>query len=152
MAVMPGVAMDQLWSLLRSGENALRVISWLVTVTGLAGLVAVILAGLGERRRELAILRAAGASPADITALLAIEAMFIVLSGALVGIIALAALIAAAGPLLTARYGVSITLSQPGHGEWMLLCGIVGTGFVAGLIPAWRAYRISLADGLNATM
>ena len=151
MAVMPGVALDQLWSLLRSGENALRVLSWLVTVAGLAGLVAAILAGLGERRRELAVLRAAGASPLDIVALLSFEGTLLVLTGALAGAAALAALLAVFGPVLASGYGLNLTLTQPTTAEWRLLGGIVAAGFFAGLIPAWRAYRMSLADGLNAS-
>lgn len=152
MGVMPGVALDQLWSLLRSGENALRILSWLVTVAGLAGLVAAILAGLGERRRELAVLRAAGASPLDILALLALESMLLVVAGALAGTAVVAALLAGFGPVLSSGYGLSLTLSLPTTTEWQLLGGIVVAGFVAGLIPAWRAYRMSLADGLNTSV
>ena len=150
--VMPGVALDQLWGMLRTGESALRLISWLVTVTGLAGLAAVILAGLGERRRELAILRAAGASPLDIVALLLMEGMLLVLTGALAGLTVLSTIIAAAGPYLASHYGLAITLSWPERGEWLLLGGIMTAGVLASLIPAWRAYRMSLADGLNASI
>ena len=45
----------------------------------------------------------------------------------------------------------SNSLSWPTTTEWQLLGAINAAGFVAGLIPAWRAYRISLADGLNAS-
>ena len=152
MGVMPGVAMDQLWDLLCTGESTLISISWLVTVTGLAGLVAVILAGLGERRRELAILRAAGASPLDIVGLLLLEGMLLVLTGALAGLALLSAIIAVAGPYLASHYGLGLALSWPEYGEWLLLGGIVASGALASLIPAWRAYRISLADGLNASI
>ncbi|WP_374281880.1 ABC transporter permease [Desulfovibrio sp.] len=151
MGVMPGVALDQLWSLLRTGENALRVLSWLVTVAGLAGLVATILAGLGERRRELAVLRAAGASPKDIVALLSLESLLLVLAGTFAGTALTAALLAVFGPMLASGYGLSLTLSLPTATEWQLLAAINAAGFFAGLIPAWRAYRISLADGLNAS-
>ena len=151
MGVMPGVALDQLWSLLRTGENALRVLSWLVTVAGLAGLVATILAGLGERRRELAVLRAAGASPKDIVALLSLESLLLVLAGTFAGTALTATLLAVFGPMLTSGYGLSLTLSLPTATEWQLLAAINAAGFFAGLIPAWRAYRISLADGLNAS-
>ena len=151
MGVMPGVALDQLWSLLRTGENALRVLSWLVTVAGLAGLVATILAGLGERRRELAVLRAAGASPQDIVALLSLESLLLVLAGTFAGTALTATLLAVFGPMLTSGYGLSLTLSLPTATEWQLLAAINAAGFFAGLIPAWRAYRISLADGLNAS-
>lgn len=151
MGVMPGVALDQLWSLLRTGENALRALSWLVTAAGLAGLAAAILAGLGERRRELAVLRAAGASPLDIVALLSFESLLLVLTGALAGTAAAATLLAVFGPLLASGYGLNLTLSWPTFAEWRLLGAIIAAGFTAGLIPAWRAYRISLADGLNAS-
>ena len=151
MAVMPGVALDQLWNLLRTGESALRILSWLVTVAGLAGLVATILAGLGERRRELAVLRAAGASPLDIVTLLALESLLLVLTGTLAGTAITATLLAVFSPLLAHAFGLSLSLSGPTATEWQLLGAINAAGFVAGLIPAWRAYRISLADGLNAS-
>jgi putative ABC transport system permease protein len=61
LAVMPGVALDQLWTLLSSLERTLMAISAMVVAVGLAGMVAVVLASLGERRRELAILRSVGA-------------------------------------------------------------------------------------------
>ena len=151
MAVMPGVTLDQLWSLLRTGESALRILSWLVTVAGLAGLVATILAGLGERRRELAVLRAAGASPQDIVALLSLESLLLVLAGTLAGTALTGTLLAIFSPVLAQGFGLSLSLSWPTTTEWQLLGAINAAGFLAGLIPAWRAYRISLADGLNAS-
>ena len=151
MGVMPGVALDQLWSLLRTGESALRILSWLVTVAGLAGLVATILAGLGERRHELAVLRAAGASPQDIVALLSLESLLLVLAGTLAGTAITATLLAVFSPVLAHGYGLTLSLSWPTITEWQLLGTINAAGFLAGLIPAWRAYRISLADGLNAS-
>ena len=97
------------------------------------------------------MLRAAGASPLDIVALLSFEGTLLVLTGALAGAAALAALLAVFGPVLASGYGLNLTLTQPTTAEWRLLGGIVAAGFFAGLIPAWRAYRMSLADGLNAS-
>ena len=151
MGVMPGVALDQLWEMLNTGESALLLISWMVTVTGLAGLASVILAGLGERRRELAILRSAGASPCDIVTLLALEGMLLMLTGILCGMAMLCALLVSLGPVLAENYGIGLYLSPLESGEWALLGGIVAAGFLASLIPALRAYRMSLADGLNAS-
>ena len=73
MAVLPGVALDNLWQVVGIGENALLLVSGMVVLVGLAGLVSAILASLGERRRELAVLRSVGARPADILLLLALE-------------------------------------------------------------------------------
>lgn len=61
MAVLPGVALDDLWESLDIFERVLRGISLLVVLVGLSGLTATLLAGLNERRRELAILRSLGA-------------------------------------------------------------------------------------------
>ena len=151
MGVMPGVALDQLWDMLNTGESALLLISWMVTVTGLAGLVSVILAGLGERRRELAILRSAGASPRDVVTLLALEGMLLICAGIVCGMAMLCALIVTLGPVLAESYGIGLYLSPLENGEWALLGGITAAGFLASLIPALRAYRMSLADGLSVS-
>ena len=150
--VMPGVALDQLWAMLSAGETVLLLISGLVTATGLAGLVSVILAGLGERRRELAILRSAGASPRDIVTLLVLEGLWLMFTGVLCGLALLGVLIAGLGPGLAESYGLGLRLSPPESGEWLLLGGIVSVGFLASLIPALRAYRLSLADGLSVSV
>lgn len=63
-AILPGATLQQLWDLVGIAERALLAVSALVVVVGLAGMVAVVLASLGERRRELAILRALGAASA----------------------------------------------------------------------------------------
>ncbi|MDR2077138.1 MAG: ABC transporter permease [Desulfovibrio sp.] len=151
MGVMPGVAMDQLWTMIGAGERVLLLVSLLVTVTGLMGLAAAILAGLGERRRELAILRSAGAGPLDIVLLLACEGLLLMSCGILAGTAALALLIAGLGPVLADRYGIALYLSPPVAREWAILGGILLAGFLAGLIPAFRAYRLSLADGLTVS-
>ena len=152
MGVMPGVALDQLWALLNTGEAALLIISGLVTATGLAGLVSVILAGLGERRRELAILRSAGASPRDIVTLLTLEGLWLMVTGVICGLGLLCVLIAGLGSRLAESYGLGLRISPPESGEWFLLGGLVAVGFLASLVPAWRAYRLSLADGLSVSI
>ncbi len=73
MAILPGVALDELWSVIGIGENALLLMSALVALVSLAGLVSVVMAGLNERRRELAVLRAVGAGLRHVLALLALE-------------------------------------------------------------------------------
>jgi putative ABC transport system permease protein len=151
-AVMPGVALDQLWSLLGDGEKVLLVISLLVTFTGLAGLVSTILAGLGERRRELAILRSTGASPADIALIMSMEGFLLTLSGMAAGLIILSLAIAVASPFLLNNYGFHLYLSPPTSVEWFILGGILLLGVLTSLIPALRAYYLSLSDGLNPTI
>jgi len=149
MAVLPGVALDQLWDVVGIGENALLVVSGMVVVVGLAGLVAVILASLGERRRELAILRSVGARPLDVLLLLCIEGLGVMLAGVASGLLLLSLLVWALGPLLAQQFGIALQPAWPAAGELQLLLWTVLAGLVASLLPALRAYRLSLSDGLT---
>ncbi len=149
MAVLPGVALSQLWQVVGYGEKALLAVSALVVMVGLAGLVAVILAGLNERRRELAILRSVGARPRDILTLLTLEGLGLTFAGAAFGLLLLTVLSLIAGPLVEARWGLSLTAAAPTAQELRLLAGVFGIGLLASLLPGWRAYRLSLADGLT---
>ena len=149
MAVLPGVALDQLWDVVGIGENALLVVSGMVVVVGLAGLVAAILASLGERRRELAILRSVGARPLDVLWLLCVEGLGVMLCGVLAGLLLLSGLIWVLGPMLADQFGIALHPAWPAAGELQLLLWTVLAGLVASLLPAWRAYRLSLSDGLT---
>ena len=149
MAVLPGVALDQLWQVVGVVERVLLAVSAMVVAVGLAGLVAVVLAGLNERRRELAILRSVGARPREIFFLLMIEAVGITVAGALAGVALLAVLTALLAPLAAARYGLLIEPGFVAGPELMLLAGIVAVGVLASVLPGYRAYKLSLADGLT---
>ncbi|MFZ2649216.1 MAG: ABC transporter permease [Burkholderiaceae bacterium] len=149
MAVLPGVALDELWDVVGVGEKALLGMSAMVAVVSLAGLIAVVLAGLNERRRELAVLRAVGAGPRYIAALLAVEGGLITVIGVALGLALTILFIAAAGPWVQSRLGIALQLAAPTLSQWTLLAAIVASGLLASLVPCWRAYRLSLADGLS---
>jgi len=149
MAVLPGVALDQLWQVVGIAERVLLAVSGMVVAVGLAGLVAVVLASLNERRRELAILRSVGARPREIFLLLMIEAVGITLAGVVAGVILLAILTATLAPVAAARYGLIIEQRYVASGELVLLGAVVAMGVLASLLPGYRAYKLSLADGLT---
>ncbi|CAG9166703.1 ABC transporter permease [Cupriavidus pampae] len=149
MAVLPGVALDELWDLISIGEKGMLLMSALVMAVGLAGLVSSILAALGERRRELAILRAVGARPLDLLMLLAAEGFCLMLVGTLAGYVLLTGLSVAMAPWLQATLGVALPVAWPQASELPLLGAIIAAGALASLLPGWRAYRLSLADGLT---
>ena len=149
LGVLPGVALDELWQVVGLVEKSLFAVAALVVAVGLAGLVAVILAGLNERRRELAILRSVGATLPQILALLLIEGLLLTLFGALFGFAMLSALSVLLAPLLENQLGLSLPLAWPSLRELSLLGLIVLTGGLSSLIPGIQAYRFALADGLN---
>ena len=82
LAIIPGVALQELWDLMSVAENVLRVISAMVVVTGLLGMLTVILSSLEARRREMAVLRSVGARPLHVFALFMSEAGMLALLGA----------------------------------------------------------------------
>jgi putative ABC transport system permease protein len=149
LAILPGVALDQLWQVVGVVERSLLLISALVVLVGLCGLVAVVLAGLNERRRELAVLRSVGAQPGDILLMLVIEGLGLTLAGCCLGILLLAGVGALLGPLVEMRFGLSLPLSLLSVEEIPLLLAVIGVGLLASLVPGYRAYRLSLADGLT---
>jgi len=149
LAVLPGVALDELWDVLAVGENALLAMSAMVAVVSLVGLVAVVLAGLGERRRELAVLRAVGAGPRHVLLLLAAEGALVTGVGVLLGAAASAVLVAAGAPWLQQQFGIALRWATPTSTMWWLTAAVLAAGMLASLVPAFRAYRLSLADGLS---
>lgn len=149
LAILPGVALQELWSLMGTAEKALFVVSLFVVVTGLIGMLTAILTSLNERRREMAILRSVGARPWHIASLLVLEAFSLALAGVLFGLLLLYVAIAAAQGTLQSHYGLDLPLALPSTYEWSLLGGILLAGLLMGGVPAWRAYRQSLADGLS---
>jgi putative ABC transport system permease protein len=148
-ALLPGIALEELWEIVGNAERALLAMGLLVSVVGIAGMVAVILAGLNERRRELAILRAVGAAPRHIVLLLALEAALITLSGVVLGALAALAGTAMLGGWFQSRYGIALRPALPASEEWLVIGAMLAVGLLAGLLPGYRAYRLSLADGLS---
>lgn len=148
-AILPAITLEQLWQVLGSIEKTLLLISLITVVVGFIGLVAVMLASLNERRRELAILRSVGAKPTDIFCLLVIESMLVVLAGALLGYLLLAVLSWCAAPFLMSHYGLLLKPMTFTMNELHLLSAAVVAGIMLSVLPAYQAYRLSLADGLT---
>lgn len=149
LAILPGVALSQLWNLIAVAENALLIVSAFVVVVGLFGMLTALLTSLNERRREMAILRSVGARPWHVFALIIGEAGFLTLIGALAGMALLHLALIAGQPVIESQFGIFVPLGWPTNHEWILLGAMVSAGFLVGAIPSYRAYRLSLADGLS---
>lgn len=149
MGVMPGVALGELWTVLGLGENAMLAVSALVALVSVFSLMAVVLAGLNERRRELAVLRAVGAGPRHVLGLLALEGMWVTGAGVLLGVLLAQAGMALGVPWLQNALGIRLQMAAPLPTQWAVAAAVLLAGLMASLGPAWRAYRMSLVDGLS---
>jgi putative ABC transport system permease protein len=151
LAILPGNALSELWRLFANAELALIAVAAMTVVTGLLGMIVGIFSTLNERRREMAIMRSVGARPIDIFALLLTESAVIGGVGAVAGYLLLTAVSLAASAFAGNLFGLQISSGLPTTRECLLLLMIVVAALLAGGLPAWRAYRLSLHDGLNAS-
>jgi len=149
LAVLPGVALQELWNLVGVAEKALMIIAVCVVVAGLVNLISVLLAGLNERRREMAVLRSVGARPGHVFLLLTIESALLTLGGIVFGVLLYYVLVGVGSLFVQQRFGLSIAWSVLGNSELKILLAIAVAGLFAGTLPALQAYRKSLADGLS---
>jgi putative ABC transport system permease protein len=151
-AILPGPTLQEVWDIVGAAEKTLLAVSALVVVVGLAGMLVALLTSLSERRREMAILRSVGARPMHVFSLILGEAAFLTLSGIVLGLAALYVGLLAGQPWLESRLGLLIGVGWPSAHEFALM-SLVGTaGVLIGLIPAYRIYRYSLADGMTIRM
>lgn len=148
-AILPGVALQQLWELVGVAEKALIAVSSFVVIVVLFGMLTTLMTSLNERRREMAILRSVGARPVHVFSLIIGEAVFVTISGIIVGTILFYGLLVIAQPLLVARFGLFINISFFSTYELLLMSSVLLAGVVAGIVPGWKIYRYSLNDGMT---
>jgi putative ABC transport system permease protein len=151
-AILPGLALQELWDIAGVIEHVLLAISGFVLAVGLCGMLVALMTSLNERRREMAILRSVGARPVHVLGLIAGESALVTLMGILSGFLLLYLLLFTLRPLAASRLGLHLTLGVPTAGECLLSGLILCAGLLIGLIPAWRSYRFSLADGLTVKL
>jgi putative ABC transport system permease protein len=148
-AVIPGVALGELWQNIGTAEVGLRVVAGFAVAIGLVGMLVSLYSSLDARRREMAILRSVGAGPGTIVSLLVLESGLLALIGCAVGVgLVYGGLALAQGPI-ESRFGLHLAIHALGEREWTYLAVVMAAGIAIGFVPAWKAYRTSLVDGLS---
>ena len=148
-AVIPGVALSELWNGISYGEQVLKVVALFVVIVGLVGMLMALYTSLNERRREIAILRAVGVGPLKIMFLLVAESGLLSLAGSLAGIGLVYGLVLLLQPLVEQQFGLYLPIKPLSATEHLYVVAVVLAGLVIGFIPAWKAYRNALSDGLS---
>ncbi|AXI46301.1 peptide ABC transporter permease [Sulfitobacter sp. SK012] len=148
LAILPGVALQELWGIVGIAETALLAVSAMVVVTALIGMMATIFSNLNERRREMAIFRAMGARPATILGMLVFEAMVMATVGALLGLALLYIGLAIGQPIIDSAFGLWLPIDAPTMREIWVMLAVIAASALVSFVPALRAYRMSVADGM----
>lgn len=141
-------AMAELFDKLGWMSRVLSLAAWLAVLVGAASILASLHNAMNERRREFAILRAIGARRATLFASIVAESASIAALGALGSFAVHAGVAAFAAHLVRRETGVAL---DP-FALHPVLCSapvaIVALGALAGLVPAWKAYRTDVAENL----
>ena len=148
-AIIPGVALGELWQNIGSAEVGLRVIAMFAVAISITGMLVALYSSLEARRREMAILRAIGAGPRTILALLVLESTLLAFLGCVIGVAFVYGGLALAQSPIEQRFGIHLAMRALGETEYSYLAMVMISGMLIGFVPAWKAYRTSLVDGLS---
>ena len=152
VAVIPALALAQLWQVVSVVERALAAVGAFVVVVGLISIVTTLLSSLRERRREMALLRAVGARGRDVFTLLISEAALIAFAGAVIGLALAQSLTFLLAPFARARFGIQLASTPPGMFELLTVLGVVVIAALLALLPAAFASRRAVQDGLSISL
>jgi len=152
LAIIPGVTLSELWNGLSYVEGVLRMISWMVVVVGFMAMLIALTTTLNERRREMAILRAVGANSSQLVGLLVFESALLTFLGVITGAIFSFLLVLVLKPWLESEFGLYLTGTWFTTREWIYMLVTFVGGTLIGLVPAVRAQRRALKDGLSVKL
>ena len=150
-AVKPAMVMSQFFDTILAGSTlVLLLVSVLVIVVAAVGILVSIYNSVSARKREIAILRALGATKARVLTLICVEAGLIGLAGGVVGWLLGHALAALGSRFMERLLGQGFNALSVGPEELAFLAGVVLIAVLAGLVPALKAYRTPVATNLVA--
>jgi len=140
LAILPGVALQELWDLIGVAEKALLAVSGLVVVVGLSGMLIALMTSLNERRREMAILRSVGARPLHVFSLIIGESAILTMAGVVIGIVLLYVLLLVGRPVISSGFGLFIAIGGLSKYELLLIGMVCLAGFLIGIsVPVFMS-------------
>lgn len=149
MAILPGMALAELWQIMGNVESLLLGLSGLIVICALIGLATMLLATMRERYQEIAVLRTIGAGPFTLLLLIQIEAMLLSILSAALSLGLVAGLMSVLKPWLSSTYGLFLSSPLFGQSSVIIILLILGCTYLVSLFPAVAAYKRGLHAGLN---
>jgi putative ABC transport system permease protein len=150
MAVSPATQMAQFFNTFMKGPTYVVLgLAILVTAVAAVSILVSIYNAVSARKREIAILRALGATRGKVLALICLEAMLVGLIGAAIGMALGHGIAAVGGTYLQKAFGQELAFMKVSPTELLYALGVVLMAGLAGLVPAWQAYRTSVATNLS---
>lgn len=129
-------------------DSVLELVAWLVALVATGAVLASLYNSMNSRRRDIAILRALGARRRTVFSAIVLESATISALGMAVGFLIYFAILMGAASVIRAQTGVVLDPWQPASVWLWAPAAMIGMGALAGILPALKAYRSEVADGL----
>ncbi len=143
-AILPGVALSELWQMMSVLEKTLLLISALVFVAACLGMSAMLLSSIRERDQEIQLLRVIGAPPYYIFLLIQVEALLITLLSIVFGAGLLSLSLNYLQSDLMAKLGLQINTHIITMNSVYLILAVMLASIIASVIPSIKAYFTAL--------
>jgi putative ABC transport system permease protein len=147
-AAAPGLALADLWQLIGKAEAGFSLLAFVMLIVSMLGMGASLLASMRERERELSLLRVLGARPWQIALLVVVEALLAASLALVCSLLSLSALIFFFREALLVEAGLRMSAQWLRYDEWPFVASVYACALLVSLLPALRAYRISLQQGM----
>jgi putative ABC transport system permease protein len=151
MAVKPAIVIADLFDrVIGNVQMLLLLLSALVVVVAGMGILLSIYNSMNDRRHDIAVMRALGASRAIVMFVILMESILLSLGGGLLGVFLGHGLTGLLAPRIASEVGVSIAALEFQPVELLLVPGLVVLATIVGYLPAVIAYRTDVAKSLQA--
>jgi putative ABC transport system permease protein len=149
LAAIPGVVLSELWQTLSTVEQILKAISFLVMAVGLMSMLIALMTSLNERRREMSILRALGASLKHVLGLIMLETFILSLIAIISACVIKILLENLFGSWIQSSYGLYLQPPLFSFNEVIYILIMLWSALLISFIPAFQAMNSALKDGLS---
>lgn len=148
-AVDPTYQIGKLYNqVLGTVKTVLLALGYLVVVISSISILIGLYLSILQRRRDLAIMRALGASAPEIFGAVILEAFWVTILGIGSGWVLGKVVVTAIGTYLGREYGLAVTGFSTSREEWTAFAIVALVGLLAGILPAIQAYRTNVARDL----
>ncbi len=140
--------MTQLFDKIGWFDKILALVAYLVALVAAGSILASIYNSMNERRRDIAILRALGARRGTIFGTIVLESAAIATLGMVAAFVVYAAIVGTAAAIIRSQTGVVLNAMAFHPVMIWATGGMIALGALAGVVPAWKAYRTPVAENL----
>ena len=148
-AVMPQVAVRELFSILGSGEVVVNLLTYFIAFMAVVTIFILLYETTSYEKKEIAVMRALGARKEIVFGIVLLESAIISSSGAILGIFAGYGLSCVLAAFIKSIYKTMINLSLLGWQPLYLAAIVIILGTLAGFFPALLAYKTDVSKNLT---